>query len=501
MSEEEIDQQEAEEIVEVEALDPEDWSQFEEQAVQAQGENPVADEELQVTTGDEKPEVVEASEEEAVDFSAEGTELEAYESAEVEEAEFIDDDQLVSIVESILFTTDRPMSMAHIKQAFKGTKIKAKQIRRALDLLAVEYAGAQRGVTLEEVTGGYQLRTKMDNMKYLRRMVKARPFRLSGPALEVIAIAAYKQPLTKSEIDSIRGVESGHLLRGLMEKGLVNFAGKSDLPGKPMLYATTRKFLEIFGLRNIRELPSLTEIDELIPEGIGEVEEKKEKLEDITGDLTRQGGDSYSEGEEELMKISSQLQDITTSSDFFEEEKRRVKEKRDRERAQDIRDAQTMGEEVDSKDAKWLARYDKAQAEAAEKAQQQEMATEEAASQGEQAVPPTTEQEVEQAFDGMIKEEFTDESTEEMSVVALEEGAEEIEIVEGFEPVNEEASLEIEPIQTSSDEDLVMEENDDTLSSGVKIGEVSFGKLEEDLKIFNEDSMTPEIDPEPTSEA
>lgn len=296
-----------------------EWALFEEEAAKRMSENTAEDDGLQVTVNEEFVQE-EAEEVDEAHFSAEGTELEDYESAEVEDAEFIEDDQLTSIVESVLFSTDKPMSIAHMKQAFKGTKVKAKQIRRALDLLAVEYAGANRGVTLEEVNGGYQLRTKMDNMTYLRRMVKARPFKLSGPALEVIAIAAYKQPVTKSEIDSIRGVESGHLLRGLMEKGLVNFAGKSDLPGKPMLYATTRKFLEIFGLRNIRELPSLSEIDELIPEGIGQVEEKKEKLEDITGDLSMQVGDKYSEGEEELLKISSELETITTSSDFFEEE-------------------------------------------------------------------------------------------------------------------------------------------------------------------------------------
>src|SRR5204863_3661148 len=102
-------------------------------------------------------------------------------------------------------------------------------------------------------------------------LVKGRSFRLSGPALEVLSIVAYKQPVIKSEIDQIRGVESGHLVRALMEKNIVRFAGKSELPGKPMLYATTKEFLELFGLRNIRELPTLSEIDELIPEGIGEL--------------------------------------------------------------------------------------------------------------------------------------------------------------------------------------------------------------------------------------
>jgi len=193
------------------------------------------------------------------ELSLEGTELEGFDAAEVEEQEeqeFVEEQTIVSVVESILFSSDRPQSLAQMKQAFGGTNVRVSHLRRAIEILKTEYAGAQRGVTLEEINGAYQLRTKVDSMSFLRRMVKARPFKLSGPALEVLAITAYKQPCIKADVDEIRGVESGHLLRGLMDRGLINFAGKSELPGKPMLYATTRRFLEIFGLRNIRELPS-----------------------------------------------------------------------------------------------------------------------------------------------------------------------------------------------------------------------------------------------------
>jgi segregation and condensation protein B len=183
---------------------------------------------------------------------------------------------------------------------------------------------------------------------------------LSGPALEVLAIVAYKQPLIKHEIDEIRGVESGHLLRALMEKGLVNFEGKSDLPGKPMLYATTKKFLEIFGLRNLKELPTLSQIDELLPEGMTE-EEAKPTLSSVTDAMSQTiGTASYSEGEDELMKITDQLGSISTSSDFFEQEKVRQRQKRDEEKAQNIREAIALNEEVSNRDKNWLARYDEA---------------------------------------------------------------------------------------------------------------------------------------------
>jgi segregation and condensation protein B len=302
-------------------------------------------------------EISSGDEQETVELA--GTELDNFESAEIEEVEFVEDERLESIIESILFASDRPVSLASIKAVFKDTNVKTDKIRRMIEKLQVEYAGATRGVTLEEVSGGYQLRTKLDNMEFLRRTLKARAFKLSGPALEVLSIVAYKQPLIKAEIDEIRGVESGHLLRALMERGLVNFEGKSELPGRPMQYGTTRKFLEIFGLRNLKELPTLSQIDEILPEGIGE--EEKEKLSDVTAAMSEEiKTGSFSEGEEELMKITSQLEDISTSSNFFEEEKARQKKKKDEEKAQNIREALAVGEEVPKRDINWLKRYEEA---------------------------------------------------------------------------------------------------------------------------------------------
>src|SRR6185437_12316306 len=138
----------------------------------------------------------------------------------------------------------------------QGTKVRAADIRAAIERLQLEYSNPNRGVTVEEVVGGYQIRTKLEMQKYLHRMLKMRPFRLSGPALEVLSIVAYKQPCTKAMVDEIRGVESGHLMRALLDRSLIHFGEKSDLPGRPMYYETTKRFLEIFGLRNIQELPT-----------------------------------------------------------------------------------------------------------------------------------------------------------------------------------------------------------------------------------------------------
>lgn len=288
-----------------------------------------------------------------------GSELESFESIEINEINFIEDEQAESILESILFASDRPVSLLTITEVFKGTNIKKNHVRKLIDSLSVEYAGGRRGVSLEEVTGGYQLRTKIDNMNFLKTTVKARPFKLSGPALETLSIVAYKQPVVKSEIDQIRGVESGHLLRALMEKGLCNFEGKAEnLPGRPMQYGTTRRFLEIFGLRNLKELPTLSQIDELLPEGITE-DEPKPTLSMVTDSMSEQIMDGgYSQGEEELNKIESELSEISVSSDFFEQEKIRQKQKKDADKAQDIRDALTVDEAVSNRDKNWLLKYD-----------------------------------------------------------------------------------------------------------------------------------------------
>jgi len=334
---------------EFEILNASDMDLEEDEDTSTESEGSVAASEVEATT---------ESEGEDLDDS----ELGDFDSAEIEELEFVEDEQLESIVESVLFATDKPVTLNALKVIFKGTNVKTDKLRRTIEKLSVAYASGNRGVYIEEVQGGYQLRTKLDNMNFLRRTLKVKPFKLSGPALEVLAIVAYKQPLIKHEIDEIRGVESGHLLRALMEKGIVAFAGKSDLPGKPMQYITTKKFLEIFGLRNLKELPTLSQIDELLPEGINEDDEiKNSKLSSISDTMSQQVTDAaYSDGEEDLMKITEQLGEITTSSDFFEQEKQRQKEKKEFEKAQNIREALEVNEHVSTRDLNWLKKYDEA---------------------------------------------------------------------------------------------------------------------------------------------
>ena len=308
---------------------------------------------------------------------AEENELSGFESAEVVEIEELSNSRMLSILESLLFASDRPLSLEMIKQAFKGTSVKTPEIRKGLEELAQQLAESHRGVSLDEVAGGYQLRTKMDNVEFLRRSVKKQQiFRLSGPALEVLSIVAYKQPVIKAEIDQIRGVESGHLMRALMDRGLIRFAGRTELPGKPMAYETAKKFLELFGLRNLKELPSTTEMDQLIPEGIGETPAEEKQLSDLTGELSLKVGAAYSDAEDELEKISSEIGGIETMTTFFEDEAKRKKEEADRDRAQDIRDRLVLGETVESKDVRWLEKYERGLQEKAAQSLPQVMAPE-----------------------------------------------------------------------------------------------------------------------------
>lgn len=285
-------------------------------------------------------------------------ELLASENGEAVQPVYITDDEAISIMESLLFISDRPVGMTTFKNAFEGTNVNTKKIKELINELKVDFVERRRGVSLEEVDGAFQLRTKADNQDYIKKILKPKVFKLTGPSLETLSVIAYKQPCVKSEVDEVRGVESGHLIRALMDKGLVAFDGKSELPGRPMQYKTTRKFLEVFGLRNLSELPSLAEIEELLPEGIGDVEEKQ-TLSELAGKLEENfEAASYSIGEEELGKITEQLSEISTETEFFEVEKQRQREARDRDRAEGIREALILGDAVDPKDEKWLQRYD-----------------------------------------------------------------------------------------------------------------------------------------------
>ncbi len=175
-------------------------------------------------------------------------------------------DDIFSVLESLLFSSDKPLKISDFLSSM-GENFKGAEIRDYLDQLSKTYQKKNRGIELREVAGGYQLVTKNENKVFVQCLKKRRPFQLSKPSLEVLSIIAYQQPCTRAEISQIRRTDSGHILRRLMDRNLVSFAGQSEQPGKPMMYKTTQKFLEVYGLKNLKGLPSLDDIkNEFLPE-------------------------------------------------------------------------------------------------------------------------------------------------------------------------------------------------------------------------------------------
>ncbi len=174
-----------------------------------------------------------------------------------------------SVVEGLLFAAEGPVRPEQIAATLEIEKSEALAV---LQDLAEEYRQAGRGFVVEQVAGGYQFRTRPEHSQWLRRFRKSRLFRFSRQALETLAIVAYRQPVTRADIDYLRGVDSGGVLKTLLDKRLVRILGKKDIPGRPLLYGTSNEFLELFGLRDLAGLPSLKEFSDLSPELTEELE-------------------------------------------------------------------------------------------------------------------------------------------------------------------------------------------------------------------------------------
>jgi len=168
------------------------------------------------------------------------------------------------IVEALILASPEPISAARIAEIVPDCKPgAAKDLVNELNTL---YEEQDRSFEIWEVAGGYQMRTRAEFSGYLQQLQKTRPLRLSRAALETLAVIAYKQPTTRAEIENVRGVDVGAVIKSLLDRNLIKIAGQREIPGRPMLYATTRRFLEIFGLGSIKDLPTLRELDELARE-------------------------------------------------------------------------------------------------------------------------------------------------------------------------------------------------------------------------------------------
>lgn len=212
----------------------------------------------------------------------------------------------MQIVEALIVAAPEPIPAQRLASIVPG--LTAAGARELVAELGRDYERQDRAFEVWEVAGGYQIRTRAEYSGYVRELHKERPMRLSRAALETLAVIAYRQPVTRAEIEHVRGVDVGAVLRGLVERKLARIAGHRDVPGHPMLYATTRRFLEVFGLSRLEDLPTLREIEDFLtdsqdvaqeaePEEDGQVETAS----DDAADATRASAPAaFSEGAGEL---------------------------------------------------------------------------------------------------------------------------------------------------------------------------------------------------------
>ncbi|CAM6054061.1 unnamed protein product [Sphagnum tenellum] len=176
----------------------------------------------------------------------------------------IDIAEIQSCIEALLFISDKPLPSNRLRQLL-APELDSNLFEEAMVGLCQKYQAIAHGIEVVEIAGGYQFRTKPGRASLAQKLAKVQTQRLSSGCMETLAIIAYRQPSMKEDIDKVRGVDSSYFLRGLMEKKLIKISGRSELPGRPSLYCTTPEFLEVFGLRDLNSLPSLRELEQMIP--------------------------------------------------------------------------------------------------------------------------------------------------------------------------------------------------------------------------------------------
>jgi segregation and condensation protein B len=168
------------------------------------------------------------------------------------------------IIEALILASPEPVTLERLVGIVPGLSPGVAKDR--INEINTEYQESNRAFEIWEVAGGFQIRTRAEFAGYVRQLRKDRPLRLSQAALESLAIVAYKQPLTRAELENVRGVDSGAVLRSLLDRRLLRLLGHRDVPGRPLIYGTGKRFLEVFGLESLKELPSLRELEELAKE-------------------------------------------------------------------------------------------------------------------------------------------------------------------------------------------------------------------------------------------
>lgn len=172
-------------------------------------------------------------------------------------------DETKAVIEGLILASETPLAIDKIVEIFRERNLSRQDITAHILELVHEYNERRGGFCLQEIAGGYQFRTRPELSAWIAKLKGTRPAVLTTAALETLAIIAYRQPVVKAEVERLRGVDVSRPLRTLLERKLVRMVGRKDVPGKPMIYGTTRKFLEVFSLKDLSELPTMGELKDL----------------------------------------------------------------------------------------------------------------------------------------------------------------------------------------------------------------------------------------------
>ena len=242
---------------------------------------------------------------------------------------------LKKVLESLLFVAERPVDDRQLARAVRRP---VAEVRPAIEELVAEYES--KGIVLVTVAGGLQFRSATDSAPFVREFISKRPVRLTRAQLETLAIVAYRQPVTRPEVDDIRGVDSGSALKVLMERGVIKVLGRKEEAGRPLMYGTSTRFLEFFGMNSLEELPTLKEFSELSEESRGLFEKRMGEPLDVEA-IEKAAAEAESAAQGEML-------------DYEDEEDRDAREELEREEAdaeerfddEDDDDGDHEGEEV-----------------------------------------------------------------------------------------------------------------------------------------------------------
>ncbi len=238
----------------------------------------------------------------------------------------LDQDEIQSCIEALLFISDKPLSQDKLR-GHLGPHFSAETFQAALESLKERYSAVHHGIELVEVAGGYQFRTKPARADLAKKLVRVQTQRLSSGSMETLAIIAYQQPTMKEEIDQIRGVDSSYFVRGLLDRKLIKITGRSELPGRPMLYGTTPEFLEVFGLKDLSSMPSLRELEQMIPQSQSnnpndddpKTREMRRLVSEMKADHSSALHYNPKEDEKILKDFRDQINQIPTSTPYLDE--------------------------------------------------------------------------------------------------------------------------------------------------------------------------------------